>query len=308
MTSGAISGAQPPASSAAVAVQTDQQKLDVVLAKLESTESGAEVVAWLRAHDMPLDILPDATYACARPGFGGSFENGRMKIPSGSLNDANWAATLIAHETQHAMDGKNIGFALTTVLGALPLAALDGVVGLLHGRNPVSAATERVNVRLRETEVHAYHRQAEVAGQLGLNQSGWSHGQREDGSVKSDTEIRDKLAKVPLYQSRMLGRAFLGTIETTVLAGTALLASRFVLKHVVHDPAVLSNVLKWSGRGIAAAGVALLAADLIGWHRYLNPPAPKDGGPAIPPLPAPTRSIETCEREVQEAAEAALAP
>ncbi len=195
--------AQPPASDAQVIADTMQ--------RLRATESGREVADFLAASRTEIRVLPDADFRARYPGAGAVYDpkTKLISVPQGGLRRDSFITTL-AHEGKHALDFSDRPHWAFQSLGLIGGTAKDGLKALVTFRNPVTAWLDSLTARQNEDEVNAYHLQAQVAHELGKNESSWSLGQARDGTPLPIDEVRSNVATADLYRMDPTRRLILG--------------------------------------------------------------------------------------------------
>lgn len=246
---------------------------------LASTESGREVAEFLDSGEVKVRIFDDAEYNRRFPGSGASFQPAfsTFNAPERALTPKPYAATVLAHEGQHAIDAGSKGSFILKTFGAMGGSVTDAVGAATRLENPMTGWIDGFTGRNNETEVNAYRRQAQVAIELGLNQGRWAHGQNPDGSLRSDDEIRQSLATDPLYRlssgKRLLFGGAMGTLGTMVGAG----AASFAIGKLAPNSYLASHAWPLYAAGAALTGAAILGDQLE--SRSLE--ATGDGGNSI---------------------------
>jgi hypothetical protein len=196
--------AAPPSSA-------DAQVIAETMQRLQATQSGREVAEFLTASRTQIRVLPDAEFARSYPGAGAVYDpkTKLISVPQGGLRHGSFITTL-AHEGKHAMDFADRPHWALQSLGLIGGTATDGVKALVTLRNPVTAWLDSLTARQNEDEVNAYHLQAQLAHELGRNESSWSLGQARDGTPLPIDEVRANVATNDLYRMDPTRRLILG--------------------------------------------------------------------------------------------------
>ena len=124
----------------------------------------------------------------------------------------------------------------------------------------------------------AYHLQAQVAAELGLDESSWSHGQARGGAALPLDEVRASIASDELYRMDPTRRLLLGgglaVAASSVFAlGSHVLATRLA-------PGSYLGTRMWPAAALAGAVTgAWVLADQVRAHRleriFHPDPAPR---------------------------------
>ncbi len=185
--------------------------IETAMSQLRATESGRQIADFLVASRMEIRVLPDAEFARSYPGAGAVYDPKAkaISVPQGGLDRSSFVTTL-AHEGKHAMDFSDRPHWALQSFGLFGGSAADGAKALVTFRNPVTAWLDSLTARQNEDEVNAYHLQAQVAHELGKNESSWSLGQARDGTPLPIDEIRSNVATNDLYRMDPTRRLILG--------------------------------------------------------------------------------------------------
>jgi len=210
----------------------DARKIADGISALQQTEHGAEVANFLAESHIGIEVIPGAEYRQKWPGSGAHFDPKRnvIRMPDYQLDDTDFL-TVLAHEGTHARDADQRAPWFIDVFRVLGGSAKEGAKALVTFQNPVTAWLDGITVEQNEDEVHAYHVQAQVAQELGLNESSWALGQAKDGSPLPLDEVRANIAGDELYRMQPWRRLILGAglgvgVTTAAALGTQTLASR----------------------------------------------------------------------------------
>ena len=236
------------------------QKIEAAMSQLRATESGRHIADFLVASRMEIRVLPDAEFARSYPGAGAVYDpkSKAISVPQGGL-DRNSFVTTLAHEGKHAMDFSDRPHWALQSFGLIGGSAADGAKALVTFRNPVTAWLDSLTARQNEDEVTAYHLQAQVAHELGRNESNWSLGQARDGTPLPIDEVRSNVATNDLYRMDPTRRLILGAglgvgVTSFAAIGAQALASKL-------RPGSFLAGHSWP---IYAIGGAMTAAWLVG--------------------------------------------
>ena len=208
--------ALPAGPSAPAEVNIDVDGRAAALARsyelMRAAPAGAKVADYLATSDVDIRVMDDDEYDAQYPGTGGNFRPAlqRLSIPEATFGSMPYAATVMAHEGQHALDAKSRISVFATTARNLATGSLDGVRALAHGGNPLSGWIDGYQSKQLEWEVSGYRTQAQVANALGLRQGSWAHGQARDGSVLPDEQIRTRIEADSLYQLAPNARLLIG--------------------------------------------------------------------------------------------------
>ena len=195
--------AGPSASDAATVSRT--------VARLRHTEHGREVADYLVANDVKIRVVPDALFRSTHAGLGGVYDprDRVISVPHAALGRTDLITT-IAHEGTHAKDFSTRPNWLLQSVSTIAGSVGDAAKGLVTLRNPLTTWLNSVTARQHDDEVHAYGVQAQVAHELGMNESAWSHGQAKDGTPLPLEEVRSSIASDPLYRMGSTQRLVVG--------------------------------------------------------------------------------------------------
>ncbi|MCW2921613.1 MAG: hypothetical protein JWL76_1487 [Thermoleophilia bacterium] len=189
----------------------DIQAIETAMQQLRATSSGREIADFLVASRMEIRVLPDAEFARNYPGAGAVYDPKAkaISVPQGALHRSSFVTTL-AHEGKHALDFSDRPHWAVQSFGLIGGSAADGAKALVTFRNPVTAWLDSLTARQSEDEVNAYHLQAQVASELGKNESSWSLGQARDGAPLPIDQVRSNVATNDLYRMDPTRRLVLG--------------------------------------------------------------------------------------------------
>lgn len=228
--------------------------------RLQATEAGREVSDFFIQNQTMIQVLPDIAFARKYPGAGAVYDprTRLISVPQGALARSSFITTL-AHEGKHALDFSDRPHPMLQGLKLIGGSAADGVKALVTLRNPVTAWLDSLTARQNEDEVNAYHLQAKVAHELGLNESHWALGQARDGTPLSIDEVRANVATTDLYRMDPMRRLMLGgglgvAVTSSAALGVQALASKL-------RPGSYLAAHAWP---IYALGGAMTAAWVIG--------------------------------------------
>jgi hypothetical protein len=205
----ALPGAVP--ARRAATTPADAQAIEAAMSQLRATRSGREIADYLVASRMEIRVLPDADFARRYPGAGAVYDPKAeaISVPQGGLHRSSFVTTL-AHEGKHAMDFSERPHWALQSFGLIGGSAKDGLKELVTFGNPVTGWLDSLTARQNEDEVNAYHLQAQVAHELGKNESSWSLGQARDGTPLPIDEVRSNVATNDLYRMDPTRRLILG--------------------------------------------------------------------------------------------------
>lgn len=203
---------------------SDAAYIRSALDRLRGTQSGRPIAEFLGQEGVRIQVLPDADFSAKYPGAGAIYDpkTRMISVPRHQLDDADLVTTL-AHEGKHAYDYRNRPPWYIDSLSVVGGSLGDGLKAAVTLRNPVTAWLDAVTYRQNTFEVDAYHLQAEVAHELGLNELRWAHGQARDGTPLPLDEVRANIAVSDLYRMSRGRRLVLGAgmgFAGTLLAGT----------------------------------------------------------------------------------------
>jgi hypothetical protein len=217
---------------AAPANPEDGARIAAAVAQLRQTESGREVADFLARNKVNVRVLSDAEFRAHHPGAGAIYDPKRREIvmPQSALRSPALVTT-IAHEGKHALDFADRPHWMIQSLGLIAGSAADGAKALVTFHNPVTGWLDSLTAHQNEDEVTAYHVQAQVAHELGRNESSWALGQAPDGTPLPIEDVRARVATDDLYRMdptrRLVLGAGLGLGVTSVAAiGAQALASK----------------------------------------------------------------------------------
>jgi hypothetical protein len=200
-----------PAAVPAPANPDDGARIAAAVAQLRQTTSGREVADFLARTKVDVRVLPDSEFRSHYPGAGAVYEPKRHEIvvPQSALYSPAFVTTL-AHEGKHALDFSDRPHWMIQSLGLIAGSAADGAKALVTAHNPVTGWLDSLTAHQNEDEVAAYRVQAQVAHELGRNESGWALGQAPDGTPLSEEDVRARVATDDLYRMDPTRRLVLG--------------------------------------------------------------------------------------------------
>jgi hypothetical protein len=226
----------------AVLEPRDKQRIDATITRLLRTESGRDIAQFLADGRVEIEVFEDEEFSRRFPGAGAIFDprTNDIVMPRRAL-DSSSLITTIAHEGKHAVDHATGSHWALESLKLVGGTVGDGAAALLRLDNPVTGWLDSITARQNEKEVAAYRLQAEVAHELGRNESSWSLGQAADGTPLPEDEIRRNVAMDDLYRMSSGRRLVLGSalgLGATSMAAwavqsaaTALKPGSFLAKH-----------------------------------------------------------------------------
>ncbi|MCW2927829.1 MAG: hypothetical protein JWM86_1797 [Thermoleophilia bacterium] len=222
-TIGAPAPAALPQRAALPADPGDAAAISAAVTRLRTTESGREVADFLAASHVEIRVVPNEVFKGRYPGAGAVYDprTRLITVPQGAVRSPGFVTTL-AHEGKHALDFKDRPHWALQSMGLLAGTAADGAKALVTLYNPVTAWLDSLTARQNEDEVNAYHVQAQVAHELGINESAWSLGQAASGEPLPLEDVRTRVATNDLYRMepgrRLALGAGLGLATTSVAA------------------------------------------------------------------------------------------
>ena len=223
------SHAAPVGGQSSAAAHDASALLDAVYAKLSESPTGARIVADLKRHHVPINVLPDeAAHSRMSKGALAEFDprTGRITVPLSVMTDAEQGALLLAHEGTHANDwysehSSRIGGLVSTAFGSVGSALLAP----FHLENPATAAVDHSRRKAMDDEVRAYTAQAHVEDELGVPAYFMAdYGHTDSGAIATPEAIRSQLAEIPLYQDRGGMRVVRAGSMALLLSAVSLLA------------------------------------------------------------------------------------
>lgn len=241
---------------AAPADPADAQAIATAVARLHTTGSGREVAEFLAANRVEIRVVPNEVFRGRYPGAGAVYDpkTRLITVPHGALSSRSFVTTL-AHEGKHALDFADRPHWALQSIGMIGGTAADGAKALVTLRNPVTAWLDSLTARQNEDEVNAYHLQAKVAHELGLDESSWSLGQAPGGEPLPVEDVRTNVATADLYRMDPTRRLILGAglgVATTTAASLGVQAVASKLR----PGSYLAN----HGWPLYAAGAAAIGA------------------------------------------------
>jgi hypothetical protein len=198
--------AQPVAANPA-----DAARIAAAVAQLRGTESGREVADFLARNKVDIRVMPHRDFRAHYPGAGAIYDPKRHQIsmPQSALGSSALVTT-IAHEGKHALDFQDRPHWTIQSLSLIAGRAGDGAKALVTLNNPITGWLDSLTARQNEDEVNAYHLQAQVAHELGRNESSWALGQATDGTPLPLEDVRVRVATDDLYRMDPTRRLVLG--------------------------------------------------------------------------------------------------
>lgn len=226
---GATTWPSPPALPGAVAPRdaVEAQLVARAVQQLNATEQGRQVGEFLARSGVEIRVLPDEEYRAHYPGSGAAYDPRTRDIivPRSQLFSPGMVTTL-AHEGQHALDYSHRPPWYLEAVRIIAGSSGDAARSLVTFDNPLTAWLDSLTARQHEDEVVAYHLQAKVAHELGLNESAWSHGQARDGTPLPLDEVRASIAVDDLYRMSPMRRLLLGGGLGLTMTSVAALAGK----------------------------------------------------------------------------------
>lgn len=247
----------------ALSPQTDDEKIDAGIERLAATESGRELAALLRERRDDVVVVDDDDPVLPE-GAGGRWDpnRGKLYMQRDQLDATGWE-TLLAHEAQHMRSAGGIPQTAVRSLRSVGRGILDAVIAPFQLRNPVTAAVDGVRGAFQiDEEARAYHVQAQVAQELGLQGDFLQH---EDGTPRSEDELREWLLDEPLYAQPPIMRGAVGVGFAWLLgrAGSDLVNRG--IRAVAPQSWLARHPIAVTAGGLAV-GAALLVQDVLA-HR-----------------------------------------
>lgn len=247
----------------AVADPGDAARIAAAVEQLRATEAGRGVAEFLATSRVNVRVLPDADFAAHYPGAGAVYDpkTGDISVPRRALASPALVTTL-AHEGKHAQDFADRPHWMLQSLALIGNTAKDGAAALVTLRNPITAWLDSLTARQNEDEVTAYHLQAQVAAELGRNESNWALGQASDGSPLPIEEVRANVATSDLYRMDPARRLILGAGLGLGATGLAAMGAQQLASIVRPGSFLASNSWPMFLLG-GAATAAWVAADQV---------------------------------------------
>jgi hypothetical protein len=243
------------------------RRIQDTVAQLRTTEHGRGVGDFLVQSRMNVRVVDNVQFRGEFPGAGAIYDarSREIIVPRGALDRPEFVTTL-AHEATHARDFADRPAWGLQVAGLLGNSAKDAGTALVTFHNPVTAWLDSLTARQNEDEVNAYHLQAQVAAELGRNESSWALGQGSDGSVLSVDETRGRVATSDLYRMDPMRRLVLGG-GIAIGATSAAAFGVSMLAHKLRPSSYLGSHMWPVYAVVGGLATAWVAGDQVRAHR-----------------------------------------